>query len=121
MSDFKNHSVATEKSEAEASSQDEAGSSSSAPKQESGGRSSFWSRATRLWRMTGASTLRKDLADALMTEENGGEPTFLPEERAWMTKLLDVGAETLNFVVPGANLAKLIIVKGMEMKGMRPS
>ncbi|MBA4013066.1 MAG: hypothetical protein C0481_14465 [Phenylobacterium sp.] len=33
--------------------------------------------------------------------------------------LLDVGAETLNFVVPGANLAKLIIVKGMEMKGMR--
>ena len=35
--------------------------------------------------------------------------------------LLDVGAETLNFVVPGANLAKLIIVKGMEMKGMRPS
>ncbi|CAN7147150.1 hypothetical protein LJR164_000055 [Phenylobacterium sp. LjRoot164] len=33
--------------------------------------------------------------------------------------LLDVGAETLNFVVPGANLAKLIIVKGMEMKGLR--
>ena len=33
--------------------------------------------------------------------------------------LLDVGAETLNFVVPGANLAKLIIVKGMEMKGVR--
>lgn len=31
--------------------------------------------------------------------------------------LLDVGAETLNFVVPGANLAKLIIVKGMEMRG----
>ena len=30
--------------------------------------------------------------------------------------LLDVGAETLNFVVPGANLAKLIIVKGMEMR-----
>ena len=88
MSDFKNHSVATEKSEAEASSQDEAGSSSSAPKQESGGRSSFWSRATRLWRMTGASTLRKDLADALMTEENGGEPTFLPEERAMLHNIL---------------------------------
>lgn len=33
--------------------------------------------------------------------------------------LLDVGAETLNFVVPGANLAKLIIVKGLEMKGVR--
>jgi hypothetical protein len=35
--------------------------------------------------------------------------------------LLDVGAETLNFVVPGANLAKLIIVKGLEMKGVRPA
>lgn len=33
--------------------------------------------------------------------------------------LLDVGAETLNFVVPGANLAKLIIIKGLEMKGAR--
>lgn len=33
--------------------------------------------------------------------------------------LLDVGAETLNFVVPGANLAKLIIVKGMEMRASR--
>lgn len=33
--------------------------------------------------------------------------------------LLDVGAETLNFVVPGANLAKLIIVKGLEMKSPR--
>ncbi|MGD9480046.1 hemolysin family protein [Shinella sp. G-2] len=87
MSDFKNQSVATEKSEADASSQDEAGSSSSAPKLESGGRSSFWSRATRLWRMTGASSLRKDLAEALMTEENG-EPTFSPEERAMLHNIL---------------------------------
>lgn len=88
MSDFRNQSVSTEKSEADASSQDEAGSSSSAPKQESGGRTSFWSRATRLWRMTGASSLRKDLAEALMTEENGGEPTFLPEERAMLHNIL---------------------------------
>ena len=87
MSDFKNQSVATEKNEADASSQDEAGSSSSAPKQESGGRTSFWSRAARLWRMTGASSLRKDLADALMTEENG-EPTFSPEERAMLHNIL---------------------------------
>ena len=72
MSDFRNQSVTTEKHEADASSQDEAGSSSSAPKQENGGRTSFWSRATRLWRMTGASTLRKDLAEALMTEDTGG-------------------------------------------------
>ncbi|GLR50528.1 hemolysin family protein [Shinella yambaruensis] len=88
MSDFRNQSVETEKSEADASSQDEAGSSSSAPKQESGGRTSFWSRAARLWRMTGASSLRKDLADALMTEESGGEPTFLPEERAMLHNIL---------------------------------
>jgi CBS domain containing-hemolysin-like protein len=88
MSDFRNQSVATEKSEADASSQDEAGSSSGAPKYESGGRSSFWSRATRLWRMTGASTLRKDLTEALMTEERGGEPAFLPEERAMLHNIL---------------------------------
>ena len=88
MSDFRNQSVSTEKSEADASSQDEAGSSSSAPKQESGGRTSLWSRAARLWRMTGASSLRKDLAEALMTEENGGEPTFLPEERAMLHNIL---------------------------------
>ena len=88
MSDFRNQSAATEKSEADASSQDEAGSSSSAPKQESTGRSSLWSRATRLWRMTGASTLRKDLTEALMTEDTGGEPAFLPEERAMLHNIL---------------------------------
>jgi CBS domain containing-hemolysin-like protein len=88
MSDFRNQSVATEKNEADASSQDEAGSSTSAPKHESGGRSSFWSRATRLWRMTGASTLRKDLAEALMTEGDGGETAFLPEERAMLHNIL---------------------------------
>lgn len=88
MSDFRNQSVATEKHEADASSQDEAGSSTSAPKQENGGRTSFWSRAARLWRMTGASTLRKDLAEALMTEESGGEPAFLPEERAMLHNIL---------------------------------
>ncbi|MGJ7039723.1 CBS domain containing-hemolysin-like protein [Shinella sp. BE166] len=87
MSDFRNQSVATEKTEADASS-DEAGSSSSAPKQESGGRSSFWSRAARLWRMTGASSLRKDLAAALMTEDEGGEPAFAPEERAMLHNIL---------------------------------
>lgn len=50
----------------------------------------------------GGATFEQYLGQAL-------EPRFL----------LDVGAETLNFVVPGANLAKLIIVKGMEMKGLR--
>lgn len=88
MSDFRNQSATTEKHEADASSQDEAGSSTSVPKQESGGRTSFWSRAARLWRMTGASTLRKDLAEALMTEDTGGEPAFLPEERAMLHNIL---------------------------------
>ena len=88
MSDFRNQPAAAEKNEADASGQDEAGSSSSAPRQESGGRSSFWSRAARLWRMTGASTLRKDLAEALMTEDTGGEPAFLPEERAMLHNIL---------------------------------
>jgi CBS domain containing-hemolysin-like protein len=88
MSDFRNQSATTEKSEADASGDGDAGSSSSAPRQESSGRSSFWSRATRLWRMTGASTLRKDLAEALMTEESGGEPAFLPEERAMLHNIL---------------------------------
>ncbi len=88
MSDFRNQSATPERNEADASSQDEAGSSSSAPKQEGGGRSSFWSRAARLWRMTGASSLRKDLAEALMTEEAGGEPAFLPEERAMLHNIL---------------------------------
>ena len=88
MSDFKNQSVATETNEADASSQDEAGSSSSAPRHESGNRTTLWSRAARLWRMTGASSLRRDLAEALMTEESGGEPTFSPEERAMLHNIL---------------------------------
>ena len=88
MSDFKNQPATPERNEADASSQDEAGSSSSAPRQEGGGRSSLWSRAAKLWRMTGASSLRKDLAEALMTEEAGGEPAFLPEERAMLHNIL---------------------------------
>ena len=33
--------------------------------------------------------------------------------------LLDVGAEALNTVVPGANIAMIMIVKGMELRGRR--
>ncbi len=89
MSDFRNQSATTDKSEADASGQDEAGSSSSGPhKQEGGGRSSFWSRAARFWRMSDASSLRKDLAQALMTEEQGGETAFSPEERAMLHNIL---------------------------------
>ncbi|HEX5377888.1 MAG TPA: hypothetical protein VFW47_04910 [Phenylobacterium sp.] len=33
--------------------------------------------------------------------------------------LLDVSAETINMVVPGANLVKLMVVKGMELREQR--
>ncbi|MCP8897288.1 hemolysin family protein [Shinella daejeonensis] len=89
MSDFRNQSTTTEKSEAEASGEGEAGSSSSGPqKPEGGARSSLWSRAARFWRMSGASSLRKDLAEALMTEGEGGETAFLPGERAMLHNIL---------------------------------
>ena len=56
--------------------------------------------------------------DALTGEARPGGATF--EQylgKALEPKfLLDVGAETLNFVIPGANLAKLMIVKGLELK-----
>ena len=86
MSDFRNQSATTEKSEADASSEGEAGSSSAGQKQE-GGFSSFLSRAARFWRPE-ASSLRKDLAEALMTGEEGGETAFLPEERAMLHNIL---------------------------------
>jgi len=51
---------------------------------------------------TGGATFEEHLGKVL-------DPAFL----------LDVGAETLNFVIPGANLAKLVLVKGMEIKNRR--
>jgi hypothetical protein len=33
--------------------------------------------------------------------------------------LLDVGAEALNAFLPGANIAKMMFVKGMELRGER--
>lgn len=56
--------------------------------------------------------------DALTGETRTGGATF--EEHLGKVLdpafLLDVGAETLNFVLPGANLAKMVLVKGMQMK-----
>lgn len=91
MSDFRNQSATTDNNEADSSGDSEPGSSSSGPqKQEggSGGLSSFLSRAARFWRVPDASSLRKDLAEALMTSEESGETAFSPEERAMLHNIL---------------------------------
>lgn len=49
---------------------------------------------------TGGATFEQYLGQAL-------DPKFL----------LDVGAEAVNMVIPGVNLAKLVLVKSMEMRG----
>ena len=85
MSDFRSQPVAAEDSGAEASGQDEAGSSSSPPRPEAGSRSatSFWSRAARIWRNPGGATLRREIAEALLTDAEG-DTAFSPEERAML-------------------------------------
>jgi CBS domain containing-hemolysin-like protein len=88
MSDFRSQSVETEKGEAEASGQDEAGSSSPQRQEASGRTPSFWARAARIFRSSDASTLRKDIADALMTEDTAGGAAFSPEERAMLHNIL---------------------------------
>ncbi|MDX3926600.1 MAG: hemolysin family protein [Shinella sp.] len=90
MSDFRNQPVAAEAGEAGASGQDEAGSSSTAPhRPETGNRAgtSFWSRAARIWRNPGGATLRREIAEALMTDE-AGDTAFSPEERAMLHNIL---------------------------------
>lgn len=89
MSDFRAQPAPAVRDEAEASSQDEAGSSSTAPKPENGkSGSSFWSRAARIWRAGNASSLREDLADALMTGAADGDTAFSPAERAMLNNIL---------------------------------
>jgi CBS domain containing-hemolysin-like protein len=89
MSDFRAQPAPVVRDEAEASSQDEAGSSSTAPKPENGkSGSSFWSRAARIWRAGNASSLREDLTDALMTGAADGDTAFSPAERAMLNNIL---------------------------------
>ncbi len=89
MSDFRAQPAPAVRDEAEASSQDEAGSSSTAPKPENGkSGSSFWSRAARIWRAGNASSLREDLTDALMTGAADGDTAFSPAERAMLNNIL---------------------------------
>ncbi|WP_275788010.1 transporter associated domain-containing protein [Pararhizobium gei] len=88
MSDFRTQPAVAVRDEAEASGQDEPGSSSSAPKPENGKSGlSFWSRAARLWRTGSSSTIREDLADALMTDP-GADAAFSPAERAMLNNIL---------------------------------
>ncbi|MFT4184236.1 MAG: hemolysin family protein [Rhizobium sp.] len=82
MSDFSTRPAPEAKDTADASSSDEAGSSSGKRSQ-----SSFWARAARLLRPAQASTrLREDLADALMT--NATDDAFSPDERAMLHNIL---------------------------------
>ena len=88
MSDFKAQPAAAVRDEAEASSSDEAGSSSAAAlKPESGKSPSFWSRAARIFRGANGASLREDLADALMTDA-GTDTAFSPGERAMLNNIL---------------------------------
>jgi CBS domain containing-hemolysin-like protein len=88
MSDFKAQPAAAGRDEAEASSSDEAGSSSTAAqKPESGKSPSFWSRAARIFRAANNANLREDLTDALMTD-TGTDTAFSPGERAMLNNIL---------------------------------
>jgi len=59
--------------------------------------------------------------DGLTGDTRAGGATF----EAYLGKaldpmfLLDVGAEAVNMVVPGANLAKMVLVKGIEARKKR--
>ncbi|OAP41249.1 magnesium/cobalt efflux protein [Sinorhizobium glycinis] len=88
MSDFKIQPATVASEEADASGEADAGSSSTTARPEGNKPiSSFWSRAARLWRGAGASSLREDLADALMTDADSNT-AFSPEERAMLNNIL---------------------------------
>ncbi len=88
MSDFKTQPVAMATEEADASGEAEAGSSSTATRQEgTKSTSSFWSRAARILRGANPSSLREDLADALLTDADSNT-AFSPEERAMLNNIL---------------------------------
>lgn len=57
--------------------------------------------------LTGAATVGGATFEAYLGR--AFEPRFL----------IDFGAEAINMVVPGANLAKMVIVKSLEMRGRR--
>ncbi|TCL96032.1 CBS domain protein [Rhizobium sp. PP-WC-2G-219] len=103
MSDFRSQPAAAGKDDADASSQDEPGSSSAVQAYEAeaaealkpeahkpeGHRhhTSFWARAARLFRSPNGATIREDLADALMADP-GADEVFSPAERAMLNNIL---------------------------------
>jgi len=88
MSDFKIQPVTVANDEAEASGDSDAGSSSTAARPEGNKTAStFWSRAARLLRGASTSSLREDLADALLTDAVSNA-AFSPEERAMLNNIL---------------------------------
>jgi len=83
MSDFSDRPTGPAQDGEDTSNPDEAGS----PHRPDGnGRKSLWSRAARIWRPNSTS-LRKDLAEALMTDA-GSDTAFSPEERAMLNNIL---------------------------------
>jgi CBS domain containing-hemolysin-like protein len=88
MSDFRTQPAAVATEEADASGDTEAGSSSITARHEGNkSTSSFWSRAARLLRGVSPSSLREDLADALLTDADSNAD-FSPEERAMLNNIL---------------------------------
>ena len=83
MSDFSDRPTGSAQEGEDTSNPDETGSPS---RPDGNGRKSLWSRAARIWRPNSTS-LRKDLAEALMTDA-GSDTAFSPEERAMLNNIL---------------------------------
>lgn len=83
MSDFSDRPTGSAQDGDNASNPDETGSPH---KPDGNGRKSLWSRAASIWRPNSTS-LRKDLAEALMTDA-GSDTAFSPEERAMLNNIL---------------------------------
>lgn len=84
MNDLISHSAPAAKEQASA--EDPSSSPLKADAQPKAG-SSFWARASRIWRPANASKLRQDLADALLSQEATGN-VFSPEERDMLHNIL---------------------------------
>lgn len=85
MNNFTTQPATADHAEADASGQDEPGSPER-PERNGKNHTSFWSRASRLFRGTGNS-LRQDLAEALLIDA-GADTVFSPEERAMLHNIL---------------------------------
>lgn len=87
MSDFKSQPLSAEANEADASEQDDGGSTPR-PEPHANPARNLWSRAMRFFRSPDATSLRHDLAEALKTSDPEGDAAFSPEERAMLHNIL---------------------------------